>query len=176
VQNILPFSLSSKNLKIKVYRNIILPVVLCGCETWSLTLRNERRLGVFGNSVLRRIFGNRRAEVTRERRQLLNEELNDLYCWMIFTAEWSVLLTWYSSGDKIDKKEMAGACGAYGWEERRDVYRFVVRKRARRSPVGRLRRRWGYNIRMDLQDVGVGLWNVFSWLRIGTGGGLLWLW
>jgi hypothetical protein len=80
VQNILPFSLSSKNLKIKVYRNIIVPVVLYGCETWSLTLRDERRLGVFGNSVLRRIFGNRRDEVTRERRQLLNEELNDLYC------------------------------------------------------------------------------------------------
>ena len=56
--------LLSKNLKIKIYRNIILPVVLYGCETWSLTLREERRLRVFQNKVLRRIFGPRRDEVT----------------------------------------------------------------------------------------------------------------
>jgi len=58
---------------------IILPVVLYGCETWSLTLRQERKLRVFGNMVLRRIFGPRRDEVTGERRRLHNEELNDLY-------------------------------------------------------------------------------------------------
>jgi len=51
-----------KILKIKIYRNIILPVVLYGCETWSLTLREERKLGVFENMVLRRIFGPRREE------------------------------------------------------------------------------------------------------------------
>jgi len=51
------------NLKIKIYRNIILPVVLYGCETWSLTLREERRLRVFENRVLRRIFGPKRDEV-----------------------------------------------------------------------------------------------------------------
>ena len=56
--------LLSKNLKIKIYRTIILPVVLYGCETWSLTLREERKLGVFENMVLRRIFGPRRDEVT----------------------------------------------------------------------------------------------------------------
>ena len=72
-------SLLSKNLKIKIYRNIILPVVLCGCETWSLTLREERKLRVFENMVLRRIFGSRRDEVTGEWRRLHNEELNDLY-------------------------------------------------------------------------------------------------
>ena len=54
----------SRNLKIKIYRNIILPVVLYGCETWSLTLREERRLRVFENRVLRRIFGPKRDEVT----------------------------------------------------------------------------------------------------------------
>jgi hypothetical protein len=70
----------SKNLKIKIYRTIILPVVLYGCETWSLTLREERRLRVFENKVLRRIFGPRRDEVTEEWRRLHNEELNDLYC------------------------------------------------------------------------------------------------
>ena len=69
----------SKNLKIKVYRTIILPVVLYGCKTWSLTLRDEMKLRVFENMVLRRIFGPRRDEVTGEWRRLLNEELNDLY-------------------------------------------------------------------------------------------------
>jgi len=72
--------LLSKNIKIKIYRTLILPVVLCGCETWSLTLREERRLRVFENRVLRRIFGLKRDEVTGEWRKLHNEELNALYC------------------------------------------------------------------------------------------------
>jgi len=71
--------LLSKNLKIKIYRTIILLVVLYGCETWSLTLREERKLRRFKNMVLRRIFGPRRDEVTGEWKRLLNEELNDLY-------------------------------------------------------------------------------------------------
>jgi len=79
VQNVLSSKLLSRILKIKVYRTIILPVVLYGCETWSLTLREERKLRVFENKVLRRIFGPRRDEVTREWRRLYNEELNDLY-------------------------------------------------------------------------------------------------
>ena len=57
VQNLLSSSLLSKNLKIKIYTTIILPAVLYGCETWSLTLRDERRLRVFENRVLRRVFG-----------------------------------------------------------------------------------------------------------------------
>jgi hypothetical protein len=77
VQNLLSSRLLSKNLKIKIYR--ILPVVLYGCETWALTLREERKLRVFRNMVLRRIFGPRRDEVTGEWRRLHNEELNDLY-------------------------------------------------------------------------------------------------
>jgi len=60
VQNLLSSRLLSKNLKIKIYRNIILPVDLCGCETWSLTLRKESRLRVFENRVLRRVFGPKR--------------------------------------------------------------------------------------------------------------------
>ena len=71
--------LLSKNLKIKIYRSIILSVVLYGCEIWSLTLREERKLKVFENKVLRRIFGPRREEVTGEWRRMHNEELNDLY-------------------------------------------------------------------------------------------------
>ena len=72
-------SLLSKKLKIKIYRTIILPVVLYGCESWSLTLREERRLRVFENRVLRRIFGRKRDEVTGEWRKLHNEEFSDLY-------------------------------------------------------------------------------------------------
>ena len=64
MQNLLSSSLLSKTLKIKIYRTIILPVVLYGCETWSLTLREERRLRVFENRVLRRAFGPKRDEVT----------------------------------------------------------------------------------------------------------------
>ena len=63
----------------KIYRTIILPVVLCGCETWSLTLREDRKLRVFEDMMLRRIFGPRRDEVTGEWRILNNEDLNDLY-------------------------------------------------------------------------------------------------
>ena len=79
-RNFLSSSLLSKNLKIKIYKTIILPVVLYGCETWSLTMGEERRLRVFENSVLRRKFGPKRDEVTREwKKKLYNGELNDLY-------------------------------------------------------------------------------------------------
>ena len=78
MQNVLSSRLLSKNLKIKIYRTITLPVVLYGCETWSLILREERKVRVFENMVLRRIFGPRRDEVTGEWRRLHNEELNDL--------------------------------------------------------------------------------------------------
>ena len=69
----------SKNIKIKIYKAIIFPVVLYGCETWSLILREGHRLRVFENRVLRRIFGPKRDEVTGEWRKLHNEELTDLY-------------------------------------------------------------------------------------------------
>ena len=80
MQNLLSSSLLSKNLKIKIHRTIILPVVLYGCETLSLTLREEPRLRVFEIRVLRRIFGPKRDGVTAEWRKLHNEDLNDLYC------------------------------------------------------------------------------------------------
>ena len=76
--NLLSSSLLSKILKIKIYRTIILPVVLYGCETWSLTLREERGLRMFENRVLRRVFGPKRDEVTGEWRKLHTEELRDL--------------------------------------------------------------------------------------------------
>jgi len=73
VQNLLFSSLLSKNLKIKLCRTIILPVVLYGCKTWSLTLREKRRLRLFENRVLRTIFGPKRDEVTGEWRKIHNE-------------------------------------------------------------------------------------------------------
>ena len=72
VQNLLSSSLLSKNLKIKIYRILVLPVVLYGCETWSLTLREKRRLRVFENRVLRRIFGLKGDEATGEWKKLHN--------------------------------------------------------------------------------------------------------
>ena len=79
MQSLLSSRLLSKNLKTKKDRTIILPVVLYGCETWSLTAREERKLRVFENMVLRRIFAPRRDEVTGEWRRLHNEDLNGLY-------------------------------------------------------------------------------------------------
>jgi hypothetical protein len=72
-------SFLSKNLYIKIYRTVILPVVLYGCETWSLKLREERRLSVIKNGVLWRKFGPKKDELTGEWRKLHSEELNDLY-------------------------------------------------------------------------------------------------
>jgi len=79
VQNLGSSSLLSKNIKIKIYGNMIFTVVAYGCETWSLTLREEGRLRMFENRVLRRIFGPKREKVTGEWRKLHYGELNDLY-------------------------------------------------------------------------------------------------
>jgi hypothetical protein len=79
MQNLLSSRLLSKNLTVRIHKTIILPVVLYGCETWSVTLREEHRLRVFDNRVLRKIFGPKRDEVTGEWRKLHNEELRDLY-------------------------------------------------------------------------------------------------
>jgi hypothetical protein len=78
VENLLFSSLLSKNIKFKIYRTIIFPIVLYGCETRLLTLREESRLRVFENRVLRRKFGPKRDEVTGEYRKLHNLELNYL--------------------------------------------------------------------------------------------------
>jgi hypothetical protein len=79
VQNHLPSHLLSKNLKIRIYKTIILPVVLYGCETLSLTLREEHKLRVSKDRVLRKIFGPKRDEVPGEWRKVYNEKLRVLY-------------------------------------------------------------------------------------------------
>ena len=133
----------SKNLKIKIYRTIMLSVVLYGYEAWSLTLREERKLRVFENMVLRRIFGPGRDGVTGEWRRLHNEELNDLY----FSPNIVRVI-------KSRRMRWAGHVGRMG--EERGVYRVFVGKPEGRRPLGRPRRRWVDNIRMDLQEVGFG--------------------
>jgi len=135
VQNLL--SSLSKNLNIKIYRTIILPVVLHGSETWSLTLREERKLRVIENTVLRRIFGPRREEVTGEWRRLHNEELNDLY-------------PSPNIGRLIKSRRMRWAGHVAHMGEERGVYRVLVGKPEGKRPLGRPRRRWVDNIRMDL--------------------------
>jgi hypothetical protein len=94
--------LLSKNLKIRIYKTIILPVVLHRCETWSLALNEEHRLTVIENRVLRRIFGLKRDEVTGEWRKLHNEELRDLYS--------------SPSNNHVEEDEMGGSCST-NWEE-----------------------------------------------------------
>jgi hypothetical protein len=131
------------NLKIKIYRTIILPVVFYGCETWSLTLREERKLRVFENMVLRRIFGLRRDEVTGEWRRLHSEELNDLYC--------SPSIVRVMKSRRMKWVEHVARMG-----EGRGVYRVLVEKPEGKRPMGRLRRRWVDNIGMDFQEVGCG--------------------
>jgi hypothetical protein len=79
VQSLLSSRLLTRNVKIRICKTVILPLVLHGCKTWSLTFREEHRLRVFENRVLRRIFGSKRDEVTGGWRKLHSEELRDLY-------------------------------------------------------------------------------------------------
>jgi hypothetical protein len=100
-------NLLSKNLNIYIYIYIYIyvPDLLYGCESWSLTLREERRLRVFDNRVLRRIFGPKRDEVTGECRELHNVELNDL------CSSPNIVRV-------IKKNEVGGLCSTYGGEYR----------------------------------------------------------
>jgi len=106
-------------------------------------LRDERRLRVFENRVLRRIFGPKRDEVTGEWRKLYNEELNDLYC--------STNIVWV-----IKSRGMKWAGHVARMGDRRDAYRALVGKPERKRPLGRPRLRWKDNIKMDLLEVGCG--------------------
>ena len=160
VQNPLSSSLLSQNLDITIYRIIILPVVLYGCETWSLTLREERRLIVFENMVLRRIFGPKRDEVTGEWRKLHSKELSDL------CSSPSIVRV-------IKSKRVRWARYVTRMGERRVVYRVLVGKPDGKRPLGRHRRKWEDNNKKFFRKWEVGVWTGSSWLRIGTGGGQL---
>ena len=143
LENLLSSSLLSKNINTKICRTVFLPVVVYGCETWLLTLREERRLRVFESRVLGRIFGPKRYKVTGEWRKLHKEELNDLYCSPnIVQVKTSRRMRW------------AGHVACMG--ERRGIYKVMVGKSEEKRPLGRPRHIWEDNIKMDLQEVGCG--------------------
>ncbi|KAJ4434360.1 hypothetical protein ANN_22919 [Periplaneta americana] len=141
IEKRLSSSLLSKNLKVIIYKSVILPVVLYGCVTLTLTLREEYRLRVFENKVLRKIFGAKRDEVTGEWKKLHNTELH----------------AFYSSPDiirniKCRRLRWAGHVARMG--ESRNAYRVLVGRSEGKRPLGRPRRRWEDNIKMDLREVG----------------------
>jgi len=141
-----------------MYRTIILPVALYGCEAWSLTLREECRLRVFENWVLRRIFEPKRDEVTVEWRKLHNEERNDLYSSLNMVQV-------------IKSRRMQwGGYVAYGGEDRR-IVAFVGKPEGKRV-LGRPRH-GKIILRWIFRKGDVGVWTGLSWIRIGTGGGHL---
>jgi hypothetical protein len=119
-----------------MHKTIILPVDLHGCETWSLTLSEEHRKGVFENRVLRRIFGPKRVEITGEWRKLHNGELHNLNSWPDITSQ-------------IKSKRMLG-------QGMRQAYRVFVGKQEGKRPLERPMRRWNIGIRMDLREIGWG--------------------
>jgi hypothetical protein len=133
----------SKNLKMRIYKTIILPVILYGCETWSLTLREEHKLRLFENKVLRRIFGPKRDEVTGGWRKLHNEELHDLY------SSPSIIRI-------IKSRRMRWAGHVAQMGEKKNAYRLLVGKPEGKRPLGRPRRRWVDNIKMDVLEIGWG--------------------
>jgi hypothetical protein len=141
----------------KIYRSITLTVILYGCETWSLTLREERKLRVFENMVLRRIFGPRRDEVTEEWRRMHNEELNDLYSSpnIVRVIKWR-------------RMRWAGHVARMG--EERGVYRVLVGKPDGRRPMGKPRRRWVIILGWISRRWDVGIWTGLGWPRIETSG------
>jgi len=149
VQNLLSSSLLSKNKKIKNYRTIILPVVFYGCRTWWLTLREEHGLRMFENRVLRRIFGPKRDLLKRKWRKLYNEELNDINSSNIAQGIKSSLIKW------------AGHVARMG--KRRGAYRGLVGKPDGKGPLGRRRRRWEDNVKINLQEVGWRTWTELIW-------------
>jgi hypothetical protein len=127
-------------------------VVLDGCETWSLTLREEHRLKVFENRVLRRIFGLKGDEVTGDWRKLHSEELRDLY------PSPSIIRI-------MKSRRMRWAGHVARMVEKSNAFRLLVGKPDVKRPLGRPRRRWVDNIRMDLGEVG---WGYVDWICLAN--------
>jgi hypothetical protein len=139
VQNLLSLRLISKNLKIKIYKTVILPVVLYGCETWSLTLGEEHRLRGFENAVLRRIFGPKREE-DGSWRKLHNDELHNLH----------------SSPNIIRViKSRRMRCVGHVARMGGGVYRVLGGRPEGKRPLGKPRRKWEDNIKLDLREIGI---------------------
>jgi hypothetical protein len=149
-QNLLTSCLLSRNLNVKIYKTIILPVVLYRRETLSLTLSEKHRLRMFENRVLRRIFGPKRDEVMGEWRKLHSGELHNLY----------------SSPDiirQIKSRRMRWAGNVARMGEGRNMYRVLVGKPEGKRPVERPRHRWEGGIKMDLREIG---WGCVEWIHL----------
>jgi hypothetical protein len=147
VQKLLSFRLLSRNEKIKIYKTIILPVVLYGFETWSLTLSEEHRLRVFENRVLRRIFGPKRDEVTEGWRKLHG----------LYPSPGIVKV--------IKARRMRWAEHEARMGEVRGAYNILVGRPEGRRPLGKPRRRWEDNIKMDLKEIGFGDVDWIHWAQ-----------
>jgi hypothetical protein len=135
---------------VKIYKTIILPVVLYGYETWSLILWEEHRLRVFENRVLRRIIGLKRDEVTKEWRKLHNEELHILYSSPNIIRQ-----------IKSRRTRWAGHVECMG--EERKMYKVLVGKPEGKRPLGLPRHRWEDGMRMDLREIG---WGSVEWTQL----------
>ena len=130
-------------MKMKTHRTTVVFVVLYGCENWSFTLTEERRLRVFEKRVLRRIFGPKTDEGTGDRRRLHNEELYVLYS----SPNISRVV-------KSRRMKWAGHVARMG--DNRGAYRVLVWRPERKRTFGRPRRRWEDNIKINLQEMGWG--------------------
>jgi hypothetical protein len=137
-------------VKVKIYKTIVLLVVLYACETWSLIVREEYKLRVFEKRVLRRIFVPKRDGVTGGWRKLQNEELHNLY------SSPSIIRI-------IKSRRMRWAGHVARMREKRNVYRLLVGKPEGKRPLGRPRRRWIDNIEMELLEIGL---NVVDWIGL----------
>jgi hypothetical protein len=122
-------------VKVRIYKTIILPVVLYGCETWSLTVREEHKLRVFENRMLRRLFGPKKDGMTGGWRKLHNEELHNLYS--------------LSSIIRIIKPRTKWVGYVAQMGEKRNTYRLLVREPKGKKSLGRPRCRWIDNININ---------------------------
>jgi hypothetical protein len=144
------------------YKSIILSILLYGCETWSLTLREEQRLRLFENRVLRRISRPKRDEVTGGWRKLHNEELHNLHSSLrIIRMIKSRRMRW---AGHVARMRRRGMHIEFWWESQK-------KETTRLRPT----RRWIDNVKIVLKRDRMGLvWTRLIWLMIGTNGGLLW--
>jgi hypothetical protein len=140
---------SYKKVNIKIYKTVVLPVVLYGCETWSLTLREERRLRIFEKRILRKIFGPKREE-DRSWRKLQNDEFHSLY------SSPNIVRV-------IKSRRMRRAVHAARMREGRGVYRVLVGRPEGKRPLGRPRHRWEDNIKLDFREIGI---YGSNWIRL----------
>jgi hypothetical protein len=138
-----------EKLKIKIYKTVIFPVLLYGCETWSLTLREEHRLRVFENRELRRIFGPKREE-DGSWRKLHNDEFHSLY------SSTNIIRV-------IKSKRMRWAGHVARMGEGRGVYRVLVGRPEGKRPLVRTMCRWEDNIKLHLREVGI---DGATWIRL----------